>query len=367
MNREIEINLGQDRLTAIVGDDLFRNLEARLTQMAPNKSFYFIIDNLIYQNYGSFFSEVLRAENRHFLVLPGGKSNKTFATAMKVFADLEDKNISRDIVIVAVGGGVIGDLGGFVASCWYRGVGLIHIPTTFLAAVDSCLGGKTALNFRKTVNAIGTYHHPSAILVDTSVLLELPARELASGFAEVIKYGVLGSEEIMSLLESPGPVTREKLSQLIALSLREKEKFVTGDVKESADRLFLNFGHTVGHAIESSTVFNGEEMLRHGEGVALGMVAIFRICAVLGLVEDWDIERLKVLLRKHGLPTKFSASRIAQQRDALIETITERTFKDKKRTRSGLRLVVVDGWGRPKLHVTSDLELIRVGVEEVIQ
>lgn len=367
MNRHIEINLGQDRLTAIVGDNLFRNLETNIAQMAPDKNFYFIIDSLIYENYGSYFAEVLSAENRHFLVLRGGKSNKTFATAMKVFADLEDKNIARDVVIVAVGGGVIGDLGGFVASCWYRGVGLIHIPTTFLAAVDSCLGGKTALNFRKTVNAIGTYHHPLGILIDTSVLLELPARELASGFAEVIKYGVLGSEEIMSLLESPGQVTREKLSRLIALSLREKEKFVTGDVKESADRLFLNFGHTVGHAIESSTVFNGVEMLRHGEGVALGMVAIFRICVVLGLIEDPDIERLKVLLTKHELPIAFNANRISQQRDGLIELITKRTFKDKKRIRNGLRLVVIHGWGQPGLHVTLDSELIRVGVEEVIK
>lgn len=367
MNRELEITFGRERLTAIVGDDLFPNLESVLTERVPNKSFYFIIDSLIYQNYGGYFHELLKADNRYFMVLRGGKNNKTFASAMKVFADLDDKNISRDVVIVAVGGGVIGDLAGFVASCWYRGVSLVHVPTTFLAAVDSCLGGKTALNFRKTVNAVGTYHHPSAILIDASVLLELPAREIASGFAEVIKYAVLGSEAILSLLESPSQLTKDKLARLIELSLREKEKFVSGDVKESADRLFLNFGHTIGHAIEFSTVFNGEEMLRHGEGVALGMVAIFRICAVLGLIQDSDIQRLKTLLTKHGLPTEFSASLMSSNRDALIDQITERAFKDKKRNQNGLRLVVIRGWGQPELYQTSDSELIRAGVEEVIR
>lgn len=363
----MEFSFGRERITAVVGDDLFRNLDTVLTQIVDDKNLYFIIDHLVYENYGSYFSQVLRAKNRHCLVVRGGKSNKTFASAMKIFADLEAKNISRDVVIVAVGGGVVGDLAGFVASCWYRGVELIHIPTTFLAAVDSSLGGKTALNFRQTVNAIGTYHHPLAILIDTSVLLELPARELASGFAEVIKYGVLGSEEIMALLEFSETTNTQTLSRLIALSLREKEKFVSGDVKESGERLFLNFGHTIGHAIESSTVFNGEETLRHGEGVALGMVAIFRICAELGFIEDSEIERIKMLLTRHGLPTFFPAKSVSQHRGALVELIIERTFKDKKRTQNGLRLVLIRGWGLPELKVTSDSELIRAGVEEVIK
>lgn len=366
MIREFEISFEHESIAISIGDEVFSNLEEAVGQRVPNRSLYFIIDSLIYKKYIEEFSRVLTKSNRYCFILAGGKTNKTFASAMRVFADLEEKNISRDSVIVAVGGGVIGDLAGFIASCWYRGVDLIHIPTTLLAAVDSSLGGKTALNFRSTVNAIGTYHHPVAILVDTSVLLELPSREISSGLAEVIKYGVLGSEEILSLLDYPTELTKEWLAEVVALSLAQKAKFVNGDVKESANRLFLNFGHTIGHAIEFSTVYNGEEMLRHGEGVALGMVAVFRICASLGLIEDSQLERLRELLEKFGLPTEFPSSSMSQSREILIDLIVERAFKDKKRTQDELRLIVIRGWGHPELHVTSDSNLIRMGVEEVI-
>jgi 3-dehydroquinate synthase len=367
VNKEFEISFDNKSIAVSVGDGVFRNFEEVVGQRVRNRPLYFIIDSLIYEKYINDFSTILKKSNRYCFILAGGKSNKTFATAMTVFADLEGKNISRDSVIVAVGGGVIGDLAGFIASCWYRGMDLIHIPTTLLAAVDSSLGGKTALNFRHTVNAIGTYHHPLAILVDTSVLMELPEREISSGFAEVIKYGVLGSEEILSLLDSPLELTKEGLAEVVALSLSQKARFVTGDVKESANRLFLNFGHTIGHAIEFSTILNGEEMIRHGEGVSLGMVAVFRICASLSLIEDSQVERLRELLKKFGLPTEFNSSDMSQRRETLVDLIVERAFKDKKRTQDGLRLVVIRGWGHPELHFTSDPNLIRIGVEEVIK
>ena len=178
---------------------------------------------------------------------------------MRVFADLYKKNVSRETTIIAVGGGVIGDLAGFIASCWYRGVNLIHIPTTLLAAVDSCVGRKTAINFRNTVNAVGTYHHPVSILIDTDLLNSLPDREIASGFGEIIKYSTLGANQITKILEEGRDKSLQQLSKLISLCLKEKEKLVRGDVKESSNRLFLNFGHTIGHAIEFSTFFNGTE------------------------------------------------------------------------------------------------------------
>lgn len=366
MIKEFEISFEHESIAVSIGDEVFSNLEEAVGQRVPNRTLYFIIDSVIYKKYIDEFSRVLARNNRHCFILAGGKTNKTFASAMRVFADLEDKNISRDSVIVAVGGGVIGDLAGFVASCWYRGVDLIHIPTTLLAAVDSSLGGKTALNFRSTVNAIGTYHHPIAILVDTSLLLELPAREISSGLAEVIKYGVLGSKEILSLLDYPMDLNKNWLAEVVALSLAQKAKFVEGDVKESSNRLFLNFGHTIGHAIEFSTIYNGEEMLRHGEGVALGMVAVFRICESLDLIEDSQLERLRELLEKFGLPTEFSATTMSQSRERLIDQVVERAFKDKKRTQDKLRLVVIRDWGHPELHITSDSNLIRIGVEAVI-
>lgn len=366
MRRELQLRLDDRSIFALVGGGLLKNLHNNLRSVAPDRPYYFIIDSLIFEKYAPYFQEILNDKDVGLVVTPGGKSNKTFASAMRIFADLEQKNVARDCVLVAVGGGVVGDLAGFVASCWYRGVDLIHIPTTFLSSVDSSLGGKTALNFRNTVNAIGTYHHPIGIFVDTSLLLELPAREIASGFGEVIKYAVLGSDQILSLLESPEPITEEKLSRLVALSLNEKAKYVNGDLRESSQRLFLNFGHTIGHAIELATVFNGREMLQHGEGVALGMLAILRVCVNLGLITESDVTRVRTLLTEYGLPTQFSAKAIGQDRSTLVKEITERVFTDKKRTKRGLRLVVLRGWGSPEIFTTSDSDLIRDGVEEVI-
>jgi 3-dehydroquinate synthase len=367
MINKIEIDLIDAEYVVYVGDEILRRLDEIILNHSLNKSFYFIVDDYIYEHYKIELQHIMQSLKAEHYVLKAGKSNKTFSSAMKVFSDLDKKNVSRDVTIVALGGGVIGDLSGFVASCWYRGVDLIHFPTTLLSAVDSCLGGKTAINFRHTVNAIGTYHHPSSIMIDTDLLLKLPKREIASGFGEIIKYAALGSKDIIKLLEDEDVLDAKKLSKFISLSLKEKEKFVKGDIKESSNRLFLNFGHTIGHAIEFSTIFNGSELLRHGEGVALGMVAIFKVCIKLGLLEDSDLKRLKSLLTKYDLPTEFLAERMSVGKDVLIEAITDLTFKDKKRTKNNLRLVVLDGWGNPKLHVTSDRDLIREGIFEVIK
>ena len=279
---------------------------------------------------------------------------------------LDFKNISRDSTIVAVGGGVVGDLAGFVSSCWYRGVDLIHVPTTLLSAVDSCLGGKTAINFRETVNAVGSYHHPKEILIDTQILTELPSREISSGFGEIIKYGMIGCERIISILESKDFELSTSIDELIELSLKEKERFVKDDIKETSNRLSLNFGHTIGHAIEFSTIFNGEETLRHGEGVGLGMLAIFRIAVQLNYLAEDDLKLLRSLLTKFSLPISFNATSMGLSRDSLVDRVVRLCLKDKKRVKSDLRLILLDGIGNPFIYQTSDEELLAEGVREVI-
>lgn len=367
MSSELKIHFPPNEINVIVGDEVFSNLLELLRRNARNENFYFILDELIYKKYQSTFEHVFKQKNVNYFLIRAGKSNKTFASAMRVFADLDNRNIARDVAIVAVGGGVVGDMAGFVASCWYRGVELIHIPTTFLAAVDSCLGGKTALNFRHTVNAVGTYHHPSAILIDTGVLTELPEREISSGFGEVIKYAVLGSSEIMSALDANEEINSHSMEVFVTNSLREKEALVLGDVEESNKRMFLNFGHTIGHAIEFSTIYNGAEVFRHGEGVGLGMLAAFRICVILGYLKESDLKRLRGLLLKYNLPVSVDSRAFMYSRDSLVELIIESVFKDKKRTSGGLRLILLDGLGNPFIHHTSDKELIRAGVLEVIK
>lgn len=367
MSTEINVSFPPDDIKIFVGDDVMRRLADLLEKHASSEHFYFLVDEFIYTKYESVLATLFERPEVNYFLVKGGKSNKTFASAMRVFADLENHNIDRSFAIVAMGGGVVGDLGGFVASCWYRGVELVHVPTTLLSAVDSCLGGKTALNFRSTANAVGTYHHPSTILIDTNVLADLPEREISSGFGEIIKYATLGSRNINNALESTNAPTTGSIEKLVSESLRVKAGLVTGDVKESNQRLFLNFGHTIGHAIEFSTIHNGEEAYRHGEGVGLGMLAIFRICITLGYLRESDLQKLTNLLLSFGLPTHVDSSLFLHSRESLISLIVEKVLKDKKRTRAGLRLVLLDGWGKPFIYETSDLELIRAGVLEVIK
>jgi len=364
--KKFNVNLGSVEYNVHVANDIFTNLEDYILKLKPRGDLVFIIDEYIQKKYFLENSSIRKNLGLFFYVLPGKKNNKSFYSALKVFEFLDDNNIARDATIVAVGGGVVGDLAGFVASCWYRGVDLVHIPTTLLSAVDSCLGGKTAINFRKTVNAIGTYHHPKAILIDTKILSELPQREISSGFGEIIKYGVLGCKEITEILQDINFDFSSRIGELVELSLMEKERFVKNDIRESSNRLFLNFGHTIGHAIEFSTIFNGEETLRHGEGVGLGMLAIFRISIELGYLSENDLQFLKTLLSKFMLPISLSANQLGLRRESLVDRAVNLSFKDKKRTKSELRLILLDGIGNPFIYKTSDRELIAKGVMEVI-
>ena len=363
---EFQIDLGSAEYSVHISDDIILNLDNYLSKTKPRGDLVFIIDEFIHKKYFSKKALIYQQPDFFFYILPGKKNNKSFYSALKVFEFLESNNISRDATIVAIGGGVVGDLAGFVASCWYRGVDLIHIPTTLLSAVDSCLGGKTAINFRDTVNAIGSYHHPRAILIDTKVLSELPQREVSSGFGEILKYGMLGCDRIIDILQDRNFKLSTCLDELIELSLKEKEKFVRGDVKESSNRLYLNFGHTIGHAIEFSTIFNGEESLRHGEGVGLGMLAIFRIAIQLGYLSEDDLRLLKNLLSRFNLPISFSSRNLGLSRESLVERVVNLSLKDKKRVKSELRMILLDGIGHPFIYNTADTELIADGVREVI-
>lgn len=361
-----DIDLGSVKYPIYVGSGIAVNLESTLNKICPLKNFVVIADISIVALNCELFKRLNRNGAYRVYHVLGEKNNKSLYAAMKIFEYLEEYNIPRDITIIAIGGGVVGDLAGFVASCWYRGVDLIHIPTTLLSAVDSCLGGKTAVNFRNTVNAVGTYHHPKAILIDLELLKMLPNRELSSGFGEIIKYACIGSHDIKDLLNKGSIYDLKYLQQLIEMSLKAKEKLVYHDINESSKRLFLNFGHTIGHAIEFSTLYNGKESLRHGEGVALGMVAIYKICIELGYLKESDLISLKQILLKYDLPVNFKSSLLQASRKSLIDRIVDLSFKDKKRTASKLRLVLIDEKNQPFMFMTSDRNLIRIGVEEIV-
>ncbi|HEX3125111.1 MAG TPA: 3-dehydroquinate synthase, partial [Rhodanobacteraceae bacterium] len=212
------------------------------------------------------------------LTLPDGEAHKTLDSAARVFAALAELKASRDATIVALGGGVIGDLSGFAAACWMRGIAFVQMPTTLLAMVDSSVGGKTAVDLPQGKNLVGAFHQPCAVVVDTGTLATLPERELRAGLGEVVKYGALGDTAFFAWLEQHADALlardAQALAQAIAACCRQKAGIVARDETEQGERALLNFGHTFGHALETAT---GYGALLHGEAIAIGMLQAARL------------------------------------------------------------------------------------------
>ncbi|MDA9937690.1 3-dehydroquinate synthase [bacterium] len=340
--------------------------------LSNNDQMIVVIDEAIYNSVASLYPIIQELPSNQLFFLPARKESKTVFILMKILSHLETLNFARSGTIIAIGGGVIGDICGLAASLWYRGCNLIHVPTTLLAAVDSCLGGKTAINFGKTINALGSYYHPNQIIICDQILRQLPDRELSSGMAEVIKYTIIGNPTLYRLISKNSLSTLRDdklLGEIIKLSLSQKSDFVSGDIKENGKRLFLNLGHTIGHAIEINSIYDGKEQLRHGEGVALGLIAIAHISYRLQKLSEEGLQRIYKLLRLYQLPTSLTPSaKYDFNVDELIEKCTLAAFRDKKRTKSQLRLILPVGKGDVcEMYETSSRELIRHGVSSVIR
>lgn len=273
------------------------------------------------------------------LVLPDGESHKHLATLERIFDALLTKRHSRATTLVALGGGVVGDMTGFAAACYQRGVGFIQIPTTLLAQVDSSIGGKTAVNHPRGKNMIGAFHQPRGVLIDTDVLATLPARELAAGVAEVIKYGCIRDAAFFGWLEGAMPALLERdpetLAQAIERSCEVKAEVVGADEREAGLRAILNFGHTFGHAIETHT---GYRSWLHGEAVAAGMVLAAELSVRLGTLEATAAGRIRDLLAAAGLPTQ-------PPEDLDPDTFLAHMAVDKKVVDGRQRLILLAGLG----------------------
>src|SRR5690606_21191911 len=246
-------------------------------------------------------------------VIPAGESHKTLATLAGVFDALAALGATRDAAVFALGGGVVGDLAGFAAACWMRGVDCVQLPTTLLSMVDSSVGGKTAVDIPQGKNLVGAFHPPRAVIADTGVLRSLPARELRAGLAEVIKYGCIRDPLFFQWLQAERAALLAgddaALAQAIARSCEHKAEIVERDPLEKGERALLNLGHTFGHAIETAQGYGApdNDNLNHGEAVAVGMVLAARLSAALGMADAADTERLRTLLQAYGLPTAIPA------------------------------------------------------------
>ncbi len=293
------------------------------------------------------------------LELSGGEPAKTHETLLRIYDHLLAARIRRDGTLAAFGGGVIGDVAGFAAATWQRGIRLVQIPSTLLAQVDSGVGGKTGLNYREHKNFVGVFHQPAAVLISPEWLNSLPAREFRSGLAEVVKCGIIRDAGLLDILEEvdPGRLGRSpRLEEVVARALIVKSGIVEEDERDHGLRRLLNFGHTVGHALESATGF---QRFLHGEAVALGIVAAIRLSVLTVGLPEREAQRAESLLERYGLPVRTSGVDL----DAILGFVE----RDKKAEFDAAAWVLTARLGTATVAARVSMEAVRSAVSHVLE
>lgn len=333
----LQVDVGHTRYLITIGSGLLGD-RALLEAQIPGGDLMIVTNTTVARLYLGRLRAALDERRVSECILPDGEQHKTLQTVGWVFDELIAKRLNRDGIVLALGGGVIGDIAGFAAACYQRGIGYVQIPTTLLAQVDSSVGGKTGVNHSGGKNLIGAFHQPRAVLSDTDTLSTLPDRELSAGLAEVIKYGCIGDLAFLDWLDAHMErlLARdvEALTHAIARSCEIKAAVVGEDEREQGRRAILNFGHTFGHAIEAATDF---ERYLHGEAVGLGMLMAADFSREIGLIDAAASERIGDLVRRAGLPTE--APKIGAAR------ALELMRMDKKVLSGRLRLVLLERLG----------------------
>ena len=338
----VNVALGDRAYPVLIGRGVLRNANS-WREVFPRDGRILVVTNEIVARW--YLTPLLASlpETATVLVLPDGESAKTLASAERIFEALANARLTRDGTVVALGGGVIGDLAGFAAACWMRGIRFVQVPTTLLAMVDSSVGGKTGVNIAHGKNLVGAFHQPSLVLADLAALDTLPDRQLRAGLAEVIKYGAIVDADFFGWLEHNATAlcAREPdaLAHAVAQSCTHKARIVARDERESGERALLNFGHTFAHALEQVT---GYTTLLHGEAVAIGMLQAARLSAAQGLAEHEPAQRLEALLMAMALPT---APPLGLDPQALLDAMA----LDKKARGSSLRFVLWDRIGAARI------------------
>jgi len=291
-------------------------------------------------------------------ILPEGEKHKTIESWSGILDRLAEEQARRDATLIALGGGVVGDLGGFAAASYMRGIRFVQVPTTLLAQVDASVGGKTGVNHARGKNLIGAFHQPSAVFVDTDTLTTLGTREYSAGLAEVVKYGAIMDRALFDWLGKSADAIRSRqpdaLQHLIRRSVRNKAEIVAADERESGVRALLNFGHTFGHAMETLSEY---AQFLHGEAVAMGMVIAARLSELRGLCPANTAEEISKLLKMLGLPTSLPSSLGTREMMRIMEL-------DKKATAGGLRLILLRTIGEAFIDDASMPEDIAAALEQ---
>ena len=360
----VRVELGPRSYDVLVGAGLVEQAGQLMAPLVPGRSAVVITDRVVAGLYldatlGSLREAGLACSS---LIVEAGERSKDLSTLGSVLENILERGIERSTVLVALGGGVVGDLTGFAASILLRGLPFVQVPTTLLAQVDSGVGGKTGVNSTHGKNLIGTFYQPRLVLADVATLGTLPPRERLAGYAEIVKYGLIDDPEFFAWLERNGPALVEGDQRLlriaVAHSCRAKARIVAADELESGPRALLNLGHTFGHALEAETDYDGS--LLHGEAVAYGIVLAHRLSAALGLCNEDDAARVAAHFREVGLPSSADAlPLIAWDTSALIE----RMKHDKKVQDGRMTFVLTHGIGQAFLSQDIPHEALRASLD----
>lgn len=310
----------------LVGRGLLRELARLLAEYCPAPHYVVISDSHVAELYGQRVAGALRdgGIQAERLTFPAGEWNKTRDTWAVLCDRMLEARIGRDGVVLALGGGVVGDVAGFVAATYHRGLPFVQLPTTLLAMIDSSIGGKTGVDTTHGKNLLGAFHQPEVVIADLDTLTTLPAPQLAAGMAEAIKHGVIADATYFASLERDGRAVMdhdlEALERLVSRSIEIKARIVAADERESGQRALLNFGHTVGHAVETTSGYG----ILHGEAISIGMAAEASLAERVGLAEPGTHDAIAALLQRFDLP-------LALPDDARIDDLITAMRHDKKR------------------------------------
>ncbi|KPJ64445.1 hypothetical protein AMJ44_12825 [candidate division WOR-1 bacterium DG_54_3] len=365
---KIKVDLKERSYDVLIGTNILADLGGMISGEKWGRDIFIITDPLVNDLYGDALRRGLKSLKHRTLEIPRGERYKNLKIASQIYDDLVKFSAHRDSLIIALGGGVIGDLAGFVAATYMRGINYIEVPTTLLAQVDAAIGGKTAVNHPKCKNLIGSFYQPKLVYIDIQTLTTLPARELRTGLAEVVKYGVIEDADFFKFLEANSHHLTTKAFEspdtlraslkvwqtIVAESAKIKARVVEKDEREGGLRMILNFGHTIGHALETLTKYKA---YNHGEAVAMGMVAAAKVANRRKMIGQEAVARIINLLEKLGLPTEIE--RLPSQK------ILEALAIDKKVRAGKVQFVLPERIGKVVVKDNVPLKIVRQILKEI--
>ncbi|MCC9624530.1 3-dehydroquinate synthase [Thalassospira sp. MA62] len=359
----LRVELGARSYDILVGSNILADAASYIAPFVKKAGVVVICDAAITDNHLKTVVASLDGANisHREVIVPSGEQSKSFAMFENVVEQILAMGIERSTLIVALGGGVVGDLAGYVAASLLRGLDFVQIPTTLLSQVDSSVGGKTGINSKSGKNLVGAFHQPRLVLADTAVLGTLPARELRSGYAEVVKYGLIDDPEFFAWLEEKGQAVLEfdgpERREAVIKSCTAKARIVSQDEREGGKRALLNLGHTFGHALEAETGY-GDKLL-HGEAVGIGMVIAHDVCAAMGLAPAGEKDRIVSHLASVGLPIAASDIR-GMHWD--VDRLIAHMARDKKVRDGEITFVMTRGIGKAFTSKAMDVAKMRAAI-----